>query len=77
MEEEDDLLCVAPGGKIKVRKGNDDEQTGVQPEEEAVSQTELAESGGVGSSCVGHPSCGSLHDGIRDVHEVFSNCMGS
>lgn len=41
-------MCVAPGGKIKVRKGNDNEQTGVQPEEEAVFQTELAESGGVG-----------------------------
>ena len=48
-------MCVTPGRRIKVRKGNDDEQTGAQPEEEAVSQTELAESGGVGSSRVGHP----------------------
>ena len=70
-------MCIAPGGRIKVRKGNDDEQTGVQPEEEAVSQVELAESGGVGSSSVGHPSWGSLHYGLRDAHGVFSNCTGS
>ena len=27
--------------------------------------------------CVGHPSWGALHDGLRDAHGVFSNCTGS